>query len=194
MKKVCMRKILRHCHNLCLLITLLMIMGCASEDRPIQEEIIESEVPEEVVKETHIITDNELSRLYTCREEPINDTCLVISVEDAQLLMKIAVLEDHTDALSQAYIMSLVLNRLNSPDFPDTITEVLEQEGQFLKLTDKRFIDAEPDINSHLALAMVESGVVKTDFLYYEALWVKDSWASTHREVETEYGGSRFYK
>ena len=140
------------------------------------------------------ITEEQLEKLYTCKDETINDTCLVISVEDAEMLMKIAVMEDYTDEYSQAYIMSIILNRVNSPDFPNTVKEVIEQPGQFLELTDKRYINAIPDVNSHLALALIESRSVQTDFYYYEATWVKNSWASRHRKVALEYGESRFYE
>lgn len=156
--------------------------------------------PVEVTKEISetdkvvYITDKQLERLYSCRSEEINDTCLVLSVEDAEILMKVAVLEDSTDEISQAYVMSIILNRVNSPDFPNTIREVVEQKGQFLKLTDKRYLNASPDVNSHLALAKIESKEIQTDFLFYEALWVENSWASKHRELSLEYGGSRFYK
>ena len=137
-------------------------------------------------------------KLYSLFSDGNKDTCIDISYEDAQILMKIAVLEDHTDEVSQAYIMSLILNRVNSPNFPNTIREVveqkLEQKYQFLSLNDKRYINAEPDVNSHLALALIESGQIKTDYLFYEALYVKNSWASRNREKVCEYGGSRFYK
>lgn len=149
----------------------------------------------DAVQETvRCITDKQLEKLYTCKDEVINDTCLVISVEDAELLMKIAHHEDHTDALSQAYIMSEVLNRVDSPDFPNTIKEVLNQEGQFLSTDSNEFKSVNPDVNSHLALALIESRAVQTDFLFHEATDSADSWASRNREVALEYGGTRFYK
>lgn len=140
------------------------------------------------------ISEKQLEMLYTCRNEVINDTCLVISVEDAELLMKIAYHEDHTDSLSQAYIMSEVLNRVESPDFPNTIKEVLNQKNQFLDTDSKEFKDIIPDVNSHLALALIEGREVQTDFLFHEAIDSAESWASRHREVSKEYGGTRFYK
>lgn len=140
------------------------------------------------------ITDKQFEMLYSCKQDYNNDTCLSISIEDAEILMKVAVLEDYTDDVSQAYVMSIILNRVNSPDFPNTVKEVVEQEGQFVKLSDSRYKNAVPDVNSHLALAKIEGRVIQTDFLFYEAVWVKNSWASKNREVELEYGGSRFYK
>lgn len=55
-----------------------------------------------------------------------------ISKSDADLLMKVA----SNEALNQGEIgirlvMSVVLNRVNDPNFPDTVREVIFQPGQF---------------------------------------------------------------
>lgn len=164
-------------------------------EKPKEDIVIEEQ---EEPKESYRPIKPDYEKLYTLHNDTRKDTCLDLTYEDAQILMKIAVLEDHTDEVSQAYIMSLILNRVNSPDFPNTIREVVEQKldqkYQFLSLDDKRYINAEPDVNSHIALALVESGQIKTDYLFYEALSVKNSWASRHRGKPDEYGGSRFYK
>lgn len=175
------------------LLVFVLCCNCTNE-KPIEEQqvIVKAEKePKQVIKE---LTRKDFEKLYHLIDDHNKDTCIDLSYEDAQILMKIAVLEDHTDEISQAYIMTLILNRLYSDDFPGTIREVIEQEGQFLMLDDSRYLKAEPDNNSHLALALVESGQITTDFLYYEALYIKDSWASRNREKACEYGGSRFYR
>lgn len=141
-----------------------------------------------------ILTEEDLSSLYSYKQEEKVDTCLSLTVEDAEMLMKIAYHEDHSDVLSQAYIMSEVLNRVNSPDYPNTIKEVLDQKKQFIDTDSKEFKDIEPDANSHLALALIESGQIKTDFFYHEAISAVNSWQSKKREVSKEYGGTRFYR
>ena len=164
-------------------------------EKPKEDIVIEEQ---EEPRESYRPIKPDYEQLYTLHDDTKKDTCVDLTYEDAQILMKIAVLEDHTDEVSQAYIMSLILNRVNSPNFPNTIREVVEQKldqkYQFLSLNDKRYINAEPDVNSHLALALIESGQIKTDYLFYEALYVKNSWASRNREKVCEYGGSRFYK
>lgn len=141
-----------------------------------------------------VLTDEELSTLYSLKQEENNESCLELTVEEAELLMKSAYHEDHTNALSQAYIMSEVLNRVASPDFPNTIKEVLNQKNQFMNTDSKAFKAIEPDVNSHIALYLIESGQVQTDFLFHEALTASNSWQSKHREVSLEYGGTRFYR
>lgn len=140
------------------------------------------------------LTDKELSLLYTCKDEPIVDTCLSITQEEAQMLMKMAVIEDSTNAESQAWIMMVMLNRVNSPDFPNTISEVISQPGQFVPYGTRRYTNAEPDVNSHLALAMVEKGEVTVDALYFESDSCKNSWQSKKLEYVGNVGASRFYK
>lgn len=139
-------------------------------------------------KQVEYLTDVELSQLYSGKEEIRNDTCISISVDDAQRLMGIAKAEDGTSAESQAYIMAVILNRVKSPDFPNTIKEVIEQPGQFSADYD------EPDVNSHIALAMVESGEIKTDALYFEADWLKGSWQSENKEYLFTCASTKFYR
>lgn len=185
---------------LCIGLVILVFFGGTFSEKEITEKPKEDIVIEEQEepKESYRPIKPDYEKLYTLHDDARKDTCLDLTYEDAQILMKIAVLEDHTDEVSQAYIMSLILNRVNSPDFPNTIREVVEQKldqkYQFLSLDDKRYINAKPDVNSHIALALVESGQIKTDYLFYEALSVKNSWASRHRGKPDEYGGSRFYK
>lgn len=181
---------------LCFGLLILVFFGGTFFEKEITEKPKEDIVIEEQEepKESYRPIKPDYEQLYTLHDDKKKDTCLDLTYEDAQILMKIAVLEDHTDEVSQAYIMTIVLNRLNSEDFPNSIRQVIEQEGQFLKLSDSRYKKAEPDVNSHIALALVESGQIKTDYLFYEALSVKNSWASRHRGKPDEYGGSRFYK
>ena len=179
------------------LLVFVLCCNCTNE-KPIKEQQVIFQAEKEPKQVIKVLTRKDYEKLYTLTDDQNKDTCIALSYEDAQILMKIAVLEDHTDEVSQAYIMSLILNRVNSSNFPNTIREVVEQKldqkYQFLSLNDKRYLNAEPDNNSHLALALVESGQITTDFLFYEALYIKNSWASRNREKACEYGGSRFYR
>ena len=158
----------------------------------VEEEIVEQPATE--IIETHILTDDELSLLYFCNDEPICDTCLAISQEDALMLMKIAVVEDNTNAESQAYVMETVLNRVKSPDFPSTIEGVIRQKGQFSTVSNGSYDKAVPDANSHLALAMVEGRQIQTDALYFESAQAKGTWQSTHLVYVQTIGGTKYYE
>ena len=148
--------------------------------------------------QANVLTEDELSLLYTCEEESIKDTCITITQEEAEMLMKIAVIEDYTDAESQAWIIQTILNRVESPSFPNTVQEVLSQKKgkikQFASYGTSKYTAAEPDVNSHIALAMVEKGEITTDALYFEASYCKDTWQSRNLEYVGSVGSSRFYK
>lgn len=149
---------------------------------------------EEEIIETHILTDEELSLLYLTKDDFYCDTCLVISQEDAERLMRIAVVEDFTSAESQANVMAMILNRVDDPEFPNTIQEVIEQPGQFSTVSNGTYYNAEPDVNSHLALAMIEKGEVETDALYFESAKAKGTWQSENLVYLSTVGGTRYYR
>ena len=143
------------------------------------------------------LTDEELSLLYSYKFDARIDTCLEVTQEEAELLMKVAVLEngDH-DALAQAYVMSTILNRVKDENFPNTISEVVFQtvNGKPQFHTAKKIKSAKPNLNSHVALYLIESRQVESDALFFEAEWVEDSWASRNREYLFSYDGTRYYR
>jgi len=145
-------------------------------------------------KAPHILTTKELSLLYSYKGSERKADEYEITVEDADMLMRIAVAEDNTDEYSQAYVMSVVLNRVQSDLFPNSVAEVIRQDGQFSAYSNGSFKRAVPDVNSHLALYLIESGQIKTEYLYFEAAWCKDTWQSSTRGQTFLYGGTRFYE
>lgn len=174
-----MKKVMSLLMSLCFI----SFVWCCSTQVQAQEEIVE----------THIITDEELSLLYLTKEDVRCDTCLILSQEDAERLMKIAVVEDFTSIESQAQIMLTVLNRVESPDFPNTIKEVIEQPGQFSTVSNGKYYKAEPDVNSHYALALVEGKQIESDALYFEAAYAKNTWQSNHLVYLSTVGGTKYY-
>lgn len=146
--------------------------------------------------EIRYLTDKDFEKLYTCKADVRCESKEIVSLTqaDAWKFMKLSKCEDDSDAITQAYIMSVLYNRLKSKGFPNTVDELLAQDGQFSCVKDGRFDKAEPDINSHIALYLLESGQVKTDFLYFEAESLEDSWQSKHREFACVSGKTRFYR
>lgn len=83
-----------------------------------------------------------------------------VSYEDAQMLMKIAQAEAGNQGIEgMAAVMRVVLNRVMSDDFPDTVEEVIKQPYQFESYTDGAYESSEPSTDCHLALAEVERGL-----------------------------------
>ncbi len=135
------------------------------------------------------------SKLYSLKKEHRKKEVVDLTQDEAMLLMRISVAEaGNNDAIGQSYIMQVVINRIASEDFPDTVGEVVYQSKQFSSVTDGRLDRTEPDLASHYALYLLESQQVKCDALFFEATWVKDSWQSKNKKKLFEYGGHVFYR
>ena len=80
-----------------------------------------------------------------CRDEMLSDVGAEqdhISFEDLFWLSKIIAHEAGSSRLSQEWrlcVGEVVLNRVDSPEFPDTIREVIFQEGQYANVDNERF-------------------------------------------------------
>lgn len=175
-----MKKVL----SLLMCLCFISFVWCCSTQVQAQEEIVE----------THILTDEELSLLYLTKDDVNCDTCLLLSQSDAELLMKIAYCEDHTNIESQAAVMACILNRVSDPNFPNTVEGVIRQKGQFSTVSSGAFDKAEPNIDSHFALALIEGRQIDTDALYFEASYAKNTWQSKHLVYLSTVGGTRYYR
>ena len=160
----------------------------ATENNIIQEEIKVEKKP------VYYLTDEDLSKLYTLKIDVNTDTCLNTTVEEDDMLMRIGVCEDYTSVESQANVMLVVWNRVKSPLFPNSIQEVIEQKGQFSTVSSGLYQKAVPNVDSHLALALVQSGQMTSEALYFEAAWAKDTWQSKHCTYLFTSGGTKYYK
>lgn len=89
-----------------------------------------------------------------------------VTYEEAQELMQIA----SAEALNQGedgmlMVMSVVLNRVNSPDFPNSIHAVIYQRHQFYT---KGMQSAEITPEVHTALAKLEMGNIYPELIAFE--------------------------
>ena len=91
-----------------------------------------------------------------------------IDYEDAQELMQIAWCEAGNQGIEgQRYVISVILNRVNdeSDTWPDTIHEVIHQEGQFATAG---MTKAKITPETHYALAEIEMGNVVPEIVAFE--------------------------
>ena len=101
-----------------------------------------------------------------CRNEMIDRTGsdeVKIAFEDLFLLAKIITSEAGSERLSdewRRYVGEVVLNRVASPEFPDTVEEVILQEGQYAGVNTDQFIyylnPTEDSVNAALRLLQGE--------------------------------------
>ncbi len=76
--------------------------------------------------------------------------------DESYLLAKLAMAEaESEDTEGKALVMLVVLNRVWDDEFPDTIEEVIFQQGQFSPIYNGRFDKVEPDADCWAALDLI---------------------------------------
>lgn len=120
--------------------------------------------------------------------------------EDAEMLMKIAMAEAEGESTEgKALVILIVLNRVWSGQFPDSIEAVIFQHygdvWQFSPVAEGgRYWTTEPNEECAEALALVESGWDESQGAFYFESTGKDGWHSRNLEFLFEFGGHKFYR
>lgn len=118
--------------------------------------------------------------------------------EDECLLAKIAMAEAEGESTEgKAMVIMVVLNRVESPDFPSNIADVIFDEGEFSPVREGgRFYTTEPDEDCWAAMNLVRYGWDESDgALYFEAVYNgEDTWHSRNLEYIKTVGNHNFYK
>lgn len=159
-----------------------ILLMCSIPKEPQTEVLIYEEITDEEIQ-THIketeqkkdIPVNgiiETTEVRQSSEELPQERVKVneFTLDEATLLMRIAQAEGGTQGADGMWlIMSVVLNRVNSPDYPDNIHDVVYQPYQFSSLLDGNFdntviLKAE----AHEALARIEQGDVAPMIIGFE--------------------------
>lgn len=190
MKKVIVGVI---CLYLAFLGVLIFVMvNYSTEIKELKFEAIEQQEKAKERIDIHEIVEKIVIEAESGRNEKNDDSG--ITYDEAQMLMKIAMAEAEGEGIEgQAMVMAVVLNRVKDKRFPDSIEEVIFQKNQFSPIVDGRYYKAEPDVNSHLALAEIEKGNFDdVDALYFEN--ASESWQASNCEYIETVGHHRFYK
>lgn len=134
-------------------------------------------------------------------EEP--GAIIDISYKEAALLKRLAMAEAGGEGIKgQWLVMSVVLNRVADPEWPDSITDVIYQYGvtkdgrkiyQFSCVSDGRIDGIEVSGDSGAALAKIEAGDVAEDIVAFEVTssnvldtWFKYSYTYKHHKFYTK--------
>lgn len=88
----------------------------------------------------------------------------------------------------QIAVGNVLLNRVESPIFPDTLYDVVYQPGQFPGTTRK-----ETDSDSVIAAKLCLDGAVVVDNAYWFSGVGRSCWASRNKELVATIGGHAFY-
>lgn len=119
----------------------------------------------------------------------------MFSEKEVCLLMKIAMAEaEDEDTEGKALVMRVVLNRVRSRKFPDSIGEVVYQDAQFSPVANGRFDRVEPDRDCRRALEMIQKDGWdgSKGALYFESK-SKSTWHEDNLQYLFRHGGHYFY-
>lgn len=115
---------------------------------------------------------------------------------DAYLLEKIAMAEaESEDTEGKALVMLVVLNRVWDARFPDTIEEVIMQDGAFTPVSNGRYDKVEPDADCMKAMELitVEHWDESQGALYFEKDSDESTWHSRNLQKLFTHGAHAFY-
>lgn len=117
--------------------------------------------------------------------------------DDAYLLAKIAMAEAEGESIQgKTLVILVVLNRVWSADFPNSIHDVISQENQFEPIVNGRWDKVEPDADCWEAVYIVETA--QYDYsggaLYFESVNSDSTWHSRNLEFLYQVGNHKFYK
>ena len=114
--------------------------------------------------------------------------------EDERMLAKIAMAEAEGESVEgKALVILVVLNRVWSDEFPDSIEEVIFQKNQFSPVAEGgRYWTTEPDAGCYEALELVMGGWDESQGAFYFESTGRDGWHSQNLEFVFEFGGHIF--
>ena len=115
------------------------------------------------------------------------------TAEDAALLMRVAQAEaGNQGEEGMRLVMSVVLNRVSSSEFPNSIEEVIFQPHQFSSVSDGHFEKEEVfSTEVHEALARIQEGDVEPEIVGFEV--VSSDELDKYFASAFEYREHRFY-
>lgn len=118
------------------------------------------------------------------------------SAEDSEILLKIAMAEAEGESTrGKALVMLVVLNRVWSDEFPDTVEDVVFQPRQFSPVgEDGRYWTVEPDRDCYEALELIMQGWDESGGALYFESCENSSWHSENLEYLYQFGNHKFYR
>jgi N-acetylmuramoyl-L-alanine amidase len=116
--------------------------------------------------------------------------------EDKKILLKIAMAEAEGEGVEgKAYVMMVILNRMSSVDFPETIKGIVFEKNQFTPVKKGgRYWTIEPDKECYEAYQLLQSGWDESEGALYFCRTGSSSWMEKNTEYLYTIGNHSFYK
>lgn len=156
--------------------------------------------PREIIETQTYHTNIDYSLLYSFKEQTTKKDSIELTYPEAVALMKIGKCEGGDTVDAQLAVMNVIINRIKTDksDFKDieTVGEAIFQDGQFATVETGAFENAELNTNSHIALALLESGIeLVNGALWFESSSNSDtSWHKQNLTFVCEIEGNLYYK
>lgn len=119
---------------------------------------------------------------------------LIRGSDDSYILVKIAMAEaEEEDVEGKALIILVVLNRVSDDSFPDSVSEVIFQAGQFSPVGNGRYDRVEPNDECWEALDMVMDGWDESEGALYFESKSESTWHQQNLIYLFKHGKHYFY-
>ena len=156
-------------------------------------EVTPTPIPYDRTAETELPQPTEIKLVYLDESEDAPDNDL--SDEERYLLAKLAMSEaGNQDIDGKALVMRVVLNRVSSTEFPDTVKNVIFQKNQFSPVSDGRYFEIEPNDECYEALDMIvnDGWDESAGALYFESESAS-TWHAEHLKLLFQHQDHIFY-
>ena len=147
------------------------------------EENVETEVPaEETELEPEVVEEEK-------------EDILKLEYNDYNVLLKIVEAEaGGEDTIGKIMVANVILNRVNSDRFPNTVTEVVYQKSQFSPISDGRINTVSISQETLNAVERALNGEVYSNgALYFRSVRCNSTWFDNKLTRVTEHGNHIFY-
>lgn len=132
---------------------------------------------------------------YPVEESTDTDPIINLDSADEEILLKIAMSEAEGESIEgKALVMLAVLNRVQSDEFSDTVSEVVFQDQQFSPVMDGRYYTAIPNDDCYAALELIESGWDESQGAMYFENYGANCWHRRNLEFLYQEGNHNFYR
>lgn len=151
---------------------------------------VEQENVEEIIKYDIVEKEEHLCEAKSSNYNCIGNPRTTFSDQEILELQQIALAEAEVQGIGgMAFVMQVVLNRVNDERFPDTIHDVINQPGQFS--TVNVYKSLAPTDNSEKAIDLLE--VLNNQGALYFEVNTNESWQSTHLTYLFSCDNHNFY-
>lgn len=172
---------------------------CSERDAYYQQEREEAEKLHEQIVEYQERYQKEQEaewKLYQEQTRPRLIQSMDFDADDVYMLERIAMAEaESEDTEGKALVMLVVLNRVWSEKFPDTIEGVIFQGGAFTSVGNGRYDSVEPDADCVAAMEMITTDQwdESQGALYFEKASNESTWHTRNLEKLFTHGAHTFY-